>query len=155
MPTAGNIYYFASKQGVVSKPAVVLIHGAGGDHLHWPHNVRRLGKYQVLAPDLPGHGKSQGIGEQNISHYANAITDWMHDIALPKAVIVGHSMGGAIAQTIALENPEVVQGLVLVGTGAKLPVNPGLLESLSIPASFPKAMELILRWLFSKNAELD
>ena len=152
MPTAGNMYYFASKQGVASKPAVVLIHGAGGDHLHWPHNVRRMGKYRVFALDLPGHGKSEGIGEQIISHYAKAITDWMLDIALPKAVFVGHSMGGAIAQTIALENPELVQGLVLVGTGAKLPVNPDLLEGLSIPASFPKAMDLILKWSFSKSA---
>lgn len=153
MPTAGNIYYFASKQGAASKPAVILIHSAGGDHLHWPHNIRRLGKYRVLAPDLPGHGKSEGIGMQIISHYAKTITDWMLDIALPKAVFVGHSMGGAIAQTIALEYPEVVQGLVLIGAGAKLPVNPDLLESLSIPASFPNALELILRWSFSKNAD--
>ena len=151
MPTAGNMYYFASKQGVASKPAVVLIHGAAGDHLHWPHNVRRLGKYRVFAPDLPGHGKSEGIGLQIISHYAKAVTDWMLDIALPRAIFVGHSMGGSIAQTIALEYPEVVQGLVLVGTGAKLPVNPDLLEGLSIPATFQKTMELILRWSFSKN----
>ena len=75
MPTAGDIYYFASKQGAATKPAVVLIHGAGGDHLHWPHNIRRLGEYRVFAPDLPGHGKSRGIGAQSIREYAKTIMD--------------------------------------------------------------------------------
>ena len=65
MPTAGKLFYFASKQGAAAKPAVVLIHGAGGDHLHWPYNLRRLNNHRVFAPDLPGHGKSSGLGKQS------------------------------------------------------------------------------------------
>jgi pimeloyl-ACP methyl ester carboxylesterase len=153
MPTAGNLFYFASKQGSATKPAVVLIHGAGGDHLHWPYNLRRMGEYRVFAPDLPGHGKSEGIGEQTIGGYAKIVADWLIDIGISRAVFVGHSMGGAIAQTLALDHSDLVRGIVLVATGSKLPVNPDLLEKLSAPAAFPKAVELIVKWSFSKNVD--
>jgi len=153
MPTAGDLFYFASKQGVATRPAVVLIHGAGGDHLNWPYNIRRMGDYRVFAPDLPGHGKSGGIGEQTIGGYAKIIADWLIDIGIARAVFVGHSMGGAIAQTLALDHPDLVRGIVLVGTGSKLPVNPDLLEKLSVPAAFPKAVELIVKWSFTKEAD--
>ncbi len=153
MPTAGDMYYFASKQGVASKPAVVLIHGAGGDHLHWPYNIRRLGEYRVFAPDLPGHGKSRGIGEQSIREYAKTIMDWLMEVGIHRAVFVGHSMGGAISQTLALEYSEHVLGIVLVSTGAQLAVNTNLLEKLSVPATLPKALELVVKWSFSKEVD--
>lgn len=152
MPTVGELFYFESKQGVASKPAVVLIHGAGGDHLHWPYNIRRMGDYRVFAPDLPGHGKSGGIGEQTISGYAKIIANWLLDIGIFRAVFVGHSMGGAIAQTIALDYPDRAQGIVLVATGAKLGVTPDLIEMLSTPAGFSKAVDFIVKWAFSKKA---
>jgi pimeloyl-ACP methyl ester carboxylesterase len=153
MPTAGDLFYFASKQGVATKPAVVLIHGAGGDHLHWPHNIRRMGDYRVFAPDLPGHGKSGGIGEQTIGGYAKIVADWLIEIGVSRAVFVGHSMGGAIAQTLALDYADLVRGIVLVGTGSTLAVNPDLLEKLSVPSAFPNAVELIVKWSFSKDAD--
>lgn len=153
MPTAAGMYYFRSKQGVKTKPAIVLIHGAGGDHLHWPYNLRRLGDYRVFAPDLPGHGKSAGIGEQTIKGYADAIVRWLDDIGIAWAVFVGHSMGGAIALTLALEHPEYVTGLGLVSTGARLAVNPDLLEQLSVPASAETAVKQIVKWSYSKNVD--
>lgn len=152
MPTAAGMFYFKSKQGVKTKPAIVLIHGAGGDHLHWPYNLRRLGEYRVFAPDLPGHGKSPGIGEQSIQGYAEAIVRWLDEIGIAWAVFVGHSMGGAIAQTLALEYPEYVTGLALVSTGARLRVNAELLELLSVPASAETAINQIVKWSYSKNA---
>ena len=48
-------------------------HGAGGDHLSWPSQLRRLSGYRVYAPDLPGHGKSQGHGRQGIPTYGEAV----------------------------------------------------------------------------------
>ena len=146
MPTTGGIYYFASKSNGNGKTAVVLLHGAGGNHLHWPHNLRRLADYKVYAPDLPGHGKSSGLGMQSVEKYAEAIAAWMTTIGINKAVIAGHSMGGAIAQMMAIQTPKRVKGLILVATGAKLSVNQDLLHKLSTPASAPAALELILRW---------
>jgi len=151
MPTAGDIYYFASRGGSASRPPVVLIHGAGGDYLHWPHNIRRLPGYRVLAPDLPGHGRSEGLGQQSVRAYAQVVIDWLIETGIYRAVFVGHSMGGAIAQTLALEHQENVLGLGLVGTGARLRVNPALLERISSPETFKSAVDLVVEWSYARQ----
>jgi len=148
MPTAGEIYYFVSKNGD-NRPALVLIHGAGGMHLHWPHHLRRITEYRVYAPDLPGHGKSMGLGMQSIDKYADVLAAWMDQVGIDRAVIAGHSMGGAIAQIMATRYPEKVAALILIATGARLSVNPQLLEQLSIPSGTPAAIDLILKWSWS------
>ena len=146
MPFAGGLYYFTSQQnGDKGSPAVVLIHGAGGTHLHWPYNLRRLNNHRVFAPDLPGHGKSAGLGKQSVEKYAETIADWMNAIGLDQALMVGHSMGGAIAQTLAVRYPEMVTGLVLIGTGARLEVNQELLYKFSTPSSTPAAIDLVVK----------
>lgn len=152
MPTAGEIYYFSSKNGD-KRPALILIHGAGGMHLHWPYNLRRLNDFQVFAPDLPGHGKSEGLGKQSVERYADDLAIWMEHIGIQKAVIAGHSMGGAIAQTMATRYAEKVSALILIATGARLAVNPSLLEKLSIPSSTPSAIDLILKWSWSPGTK--
>jgi pimeloyl-ACP methyl ester carboxylesterase len=153
MPIAGNLYYYASKQEENDQPAVVLIHGAGGTHLHWPYNLRRLNNHRVLAPDLPGHGKSEGIGEQSIDIYAEGIADWLKEIKTKKVVVIGHSMGGAIAQSLAFNYPKLVKGLVLVSTGAVLPVNQDLLEKISSPATASAALDMITKWSYAKETD--
>ncbi len=153
MPIAGSIYYFASKQAQPDQPAIVLIHGAGGNHLHWPHQLRRLKSYRVFAPDLPGHGKSSGLGEQAIDKYAAVVADWMAAIELEQAVIVGHSMGGAIAQTMAVQFPQLVSKLVLISTGAVLSVNTDLLHLLSTPASTPAAIDSVVKWSYARGTD--
>lgn len=148
MPTAGEIYYFASKNGD-DRPALILIHGAGGMHLHWPYTLRRLTDYKVFAPDLPGHGKSDGLGRQSIEKYAESLAVWMEQVGIEKAVLAGHSMGGAIAQTMATKYADKVRALILISTGAKLAVNPYLLEVLSTPSTTPAAIDMILKWSWS------
>jgi pimeloyl-ACP methyl ester carboxylesterase len=112
-----------------------------------------MGDLKVYALDLPGHGKSGGLGEQTISGYAKAVVDWLIGIGKSKAFFVGHSMGGAIAQTLALDHSEHVAGIGLVGTGSKLPVNEDLMAKLALPASFEGAVELIVKWSFGKEAD--
>ena len=109
MPIVNHLYYFATRSHTENQPTVVLLHGAGGNHLNWPHNFRRLSGCRVLAPDLPGHGKSEGIGEQSIERYAEHIHNWLRQLEVREAVIAGHSMGGAIAQTLALQHPQDVR----------------------------------------------
>jgi len=155
MPSANGIYYFLSdlRQTPQSAPIpVVLVHGAGGNHLYWPVHVRRLPGLQVLAVDLPAHGKSEGIAEQEIPAYARRLAEWAKAIGVESAIWVGHSMGGAIVLTLALEYPKMTAALGLVATAARLPVSPYLLEVTAHEATMPSAVEAIMKWAFSPQA---
>jgi len=153
MPVAGNIYYhFHEKSSPVYKPAVVLIHGAGGSHLYWPAEIRRLPGYQVYAPDLPGHGKSEGRGRQRISDYAEVLVEWLAEVDVYSAIFIGHSMGSAIGISLALGFPEHVSGLVLVGGGARLKVAKQLLDYLESPSTYLTAVKILVERSFSESA---
>jgi pimeloyl-ACP methyl ester carboxylesterase len=153
MPLLSEIYFHAFEGGSTETPPLVLLHGAGGHHLYWPSEVRRLTGYRVFALDLPGHGKSSGRGLQSIPAYAKKVLDWLAAAGLHRAVFVGHSMGSAIALWLAIHHPEHVAGLVLVGSGARLRVNPALLELTSHPATFPKAAEMMIQWYYSPQVD--
>ncbi len=136
-----KIFYTRSGRG---ERAIVLIHGAGGNHLHWPAALRRLPDARVYAIDLPGHGRSDGPGRTSIEEYAADVVGFLDGVGLERAILVGHSMGGAIAQTVALRYPERVAGLVLVGTGARLRVSPLILEG--ILQNFAGVLDLMDEW---------
>ncbi len=141
MPQSAGFYYFHHEGGRADKPPVVLLHGAGGDHLVWPAEIRRLPGFRVFALDLPGHGKSTGPGCQSVEDYAQAITQFMDEVGLWQAVLIGHSLGGAIALNVAANHPERVCGLGLVSSGHRLQVPGVLLENVSNPSTFPFAAQ--------------
>lgn len=153
MPIAADLYYHAFEGGDLEQFPLVLIHGAGGNHLSWPAEIRRLPGQRVYAPDLPGHGRSGGHGQQTIQAYADSLLGWLDAMGLHRAIFIGHSMGGAIALTLALNNPERTAGLGLVASGARLPVNVGILNDLTSPTTFIKATQQILEWSFSPLAD--
>ena len=155
MPYARQLYYHEADLRDSNTPniPVVLVHGAGGTHLHWPPQVRRLPGLRTLAVDLPGHGRTDGLGEQHIEGFARQLADWAQAVGFPKAIWVGHSMGGAIVQTLALEYPQQVHGIGLVATGAHLPVNERLLENTAHAETFPLAVETIMKWAFSPQTD--
>lgn len=151
MPFEAGLYYQVSQEGEHGLP-VILIHGAGGHHLYWPPEIRRLPGYRIFTPDLPGHGKSSGRGLQTIDLYARALADWLDGIGIGRAVFIGHSMGGAIALTFALAQRERVIGLGLVATGARLRVAPELLEEAAAETTFGNAIEKLAARSFSDAA---
>lgn len=153
MPYQTDLYYQAYQADDPGRKPLVLIHGAGGDHLSWPSQIRRLSGYRVYAPDLPGHGKSGGHGLQRIESYGEAVLSWIQVLGLPKMILAGHSMGGAIVLWLAIHYPELVQGLVLMSTGARLPVNLSIIEELATQYGFPSAVDKICRWSFSPKIE--
>jgi pimeloyl-ACP methyl ester carboxylesterase len=153
MPIAADLHYSAYEGGVIDSIPVVLIHGAGGNHLYWPTEARRLPGYRVYALDLPGHGKSAGCGQQTISAYVAAVLSWLEAMGQYRAVFVGHSMGAAIALMLAIQSPERTSGLGLVGAGARLRVNPMLLEYTANPTTFYKAVEMVTAWSFGPSAD--
>ncbi|MEM2865779.1 MAG: alpha/beta hydrolase [Candidatus Hadarchaeales archaeon] len=110
---------------------VYLLHGAILTHSLWRPQLEALrGKYLAIAPDLPGHGGSDPLPEASIKGYAEVVAGMMEALGTEEAVVVGHSMGGAVALQLALDHPEKVKSLVLANTGAKLGVSPLLLEML-------------------------
>jgi pimeloyl-ACP methyl ester carboxylesterase len=84
----------------------------------------------VYALDLAGHGRSHPPGRSTIAAYAQDVLDFINTLKLENVVVLGHSMGGAIAQMVGLAHPANVTGLVLVGTGAKLRVSPAILSAI-------------------------
>ncbi len=104
-----KIYY--AESGSPENIPIVFIHGAGGNHLVWGFQRRAVADIaHVIALDLPGHGRSDSPGRNTIDGYRDVVLGLLDALKIERAVIDGHSMGGAIAQTLALTNPERVAG---------------------------------------------
>jgi pimeloyl-ACP methyl ester carboxylesterase len=143
-----QIHYVHRVPAPVSPASIVFIHGAGGSHQHWLHQVRRLPCASVstplYAPDLPGHGLSKGPGRDSIPGYADLLVGFLDAAGLDQVVLVGHSMGGAIALEVAMNHPGRVIALGLVATGARLRVAPVILDSIQ------KDPDLAVRFICEK-----
>ena len=120
----GSIRYIDSGTG----PAVVFLHGLGASMYAWRKNLGPIAAagYRVVAFDNRGFGFSDkpASGYDNAS-YVRLVVTLLDSLHLPDAVLVGHSMGGAIAAQVAIEHPERVRGLVLIGSaglGAREPL---------------------------------
>lgn len=101
-----------------------------------------------LAVELPGH--PTGSGYSTIEDYASSVEEYIRKEAVKEPVLVGHSMGGAIAITLALASFKLA-GLVLVGTGAHLRVHPALLSKVN--ENYEEASKLIATWSVSPSSD--
>jgi pimeloyl-ACP methyl ester carboxylesterase len=147
--TVGSEQVFAGTGGRnfdPSLPAIVFLHGAGLDHSVWASLARAFAHhgFGVLAPDLPGHGRSAGPALTSIA----ALADWtaaLIDAARVKAVrVVGHSMGSLIALETAARHPAKVMALSLIATAAPMRVSDDLLNAAK--ADDHAAVEMISIW---------
>ncbi len=108
-------------------PPVVLLHGAGVDDaaVSYCETVPALAEnHRVYALDWPGHGGSEAVGQHSTDRYAAVLRAFLADRDLTDATVVGLSMGGAAALSVALDAPERVGGLVLAasyGLGNRVP----------------------------------
>jgi 3-oxoadipate enol-lactonase len=104
--------------------AVVLLHGIGGSRALWSNaasaTLRVLADegYQVAALDFPGYGESEALGPPDMDSMVQAVQEVIADIAAPQTVLLGHSMGGMVAQELVARAPGLVQGLILACTSA-------------------------------------
>lgn len=153
MPVVSEVYYHLYQRSGFETLPVVLLHGAGGSHLTWPPEVRRLSGMRVFALDLPGHGKSPGRGQQSIAGYARCVLTWLEAAGLQRAAFIGHSMGGAIALELALQYPKNVLALGLVATGTRLPIPQDILTDSASPTTYRKATETLNRLAFSPSVD--
>src|SRR6202008_2144175 len=124
-----SIYYHAAGELAGRGRRVLYVHGTGCNGAVWaPHMAALADRHACVAIDLPGHGESPGSGFRGVADYAYFVVELAGALGWDRFVVVGHSMGGAIALLIAIYHPNVLDGLVLVDTGARLRVDPALLR---------------------------
>lgn len=134
-------------------PALLLIHGSGSDHTVWGHQLQGLkNRFTVAALDLNGHGRSAHRDSDAIAAYVADVKAVLGDMDRP-TVAMGHSLGGAVAQTLALDQPPNLRGIGLIGTGGKLRVHPDLLATLD--RDLKEAADLLVPWLFAASASAE
>ena len=139
--------WIAQDRRAPRNPAALIIHGAGGSHLSFPGEMSQIGGVEPILVDLKGHGQSPGSGRDRVSDYADDIVALFDALEIGAAVVIGHSMGGAIAQTLALDYADRVKALILIATAAKFAVNPALIDGIvDDPGG---TLDTLDRWLWA------
>jgi pimeloyl-ACP methyl ester carboxylesterase len=135
-------------------PAIVLLHGAGFDHTSWALHTRWFAHhgFAVLAPDLPGHGRSAAHPLPTIADMADWTAALIEAAGATHARLVGHSMGSLIAVETAARHPAKVSGLSLIGTAATMTVGLDLLRAAE--ANDQAAIDMVSIWGLGFQAEL-
>ncbi|MCP3473938.1 alpha/beta hydrolase [Bradyrhizobium sp. CCGUVB1N3] len=137
-----------------SWPTVLFIHGAGFDHSTWALHTRWFAHhgYSVLAPDLPGHGRSAGPSLSSIAEMADWTGALLGAAGVAKAHLIGHSMGSLISLETAARHPDKIAALSLIGTAATMTVGPDLLKAAE--ANDQDAIDMVSIWGLGFKAEL-
>lgn len=136
-------------------PALVFIHGAGCTHSFFQAQSRALAHhgYNVLVPDLPGHGGSEDMPDiATVEDYAAWVMSLLDALKLTPAHIVGHSMGAAIGVTLAARYPQAVRSLALIGTGLEMKGNPALIRDCL--ENQPRAVDMIAGFAHGRATHL-
>ncbi|HME48020.1 alpha/beta hydrolase [Mycobacterium sp.] len=134
-----------------SGPAILLIHGIGDNSSTWETVQAKLAqRFTVIAPDLLGHGKSdKPRADYSVAAYANGMRDLLAVLDIERVTLVGHSLGGGVTMQFAYQYPQLVERIVLVGTGgvtkdvnfalrvASLPIGSEALALLRLPGAVP------------------
>lgn len=134
-----------------SGPAILLIHGIGDNSTTWAAVQAKLAqRFTVIAVDLLGHGQSdKPRADYSAAAYANGMRDLLSVLDIERVTVIGHSLGGGVAMQFAYQFPQLVERLVLVGTGgvtkdvnivlrlASLPLGGEALALLRLPLMLP------------------
>ncbi|MDR2689563.1 MAG: alpha/beta hydrolase [Azoarcus sp.] len=144
-PTPGDI---------PGQPVVVFVHGAEQDHSCWTLQSRWFGHhgFSVLAPDLPGHGQSEGAPLPSIEAIADWIATLLDTFGVERAHIVGHSMGSLVSAEFVLRHPQRAASVALVGISLPMPVAPALLEAARDDE--PRARAMVNNWSYSPGGQI-
>ena len=144
---AGESYdayaYTGGKAFDAAKPTIVFIHGVLNDHSVWILQTRYLAHhgFNVLAIDLPGHGRSGGDAPSSVEEAALFIETLLDAAGVRQTSLVGHSWGSLIALETAARLQDRITHLALVGTAFPMKVSPALIEaSLNEPM---KALQMV------------
>jgi pimeloyl-ACP methyl ester carboxylesterase len=155
--TVGGKHVFAGTGGRdfdPSLPAIVFLHGAGMDHSVWALLARAFAHrgFGVLAPDLPGHGRSAGPALTSIAALADWAAELIDAAGVEEARLIGHSLGSLAALETAARHPRKVSALGLIATAAPMRVSDELLAAAK--ANDHAAIDMISIWGYGSRAVL-
>jgi pimeloyl-ACP methyl ester carboxylesterase len=134
-------------------PAVVFIHGAQNDHSVWALQTRYFAHHGhcVLAPDLPGHGRSAGPALTSVEAMAGWLLALLDAAGVTRALLVGHSMGSLVALEASLRAPQRASALALLGTTYPMKVSDALLETSR--SDEQRAIDMVNIWSHASIAQ--
>ena len=137
-----------------AKKTVIFVHGVGQDHTIWVLPIRYFARHDrnVLAVDLPGHGRSDGPPLETVEEMGEWIIDVMDAVGVKDAAVVGHSMGSLAALDVAYRHSDRVRALVMVGVSLPLAVSDPLMTSAE--AHSHDAVDMMTYWSHSKSAQI-
>jgi pimeloyl-ACP methyl ester carboxylesterase len=146
--------YSAGRPFDANLPTVVFIHGAACDHSVWALQSRYFAYHgrNVLAVDLPGHGRTAGEPPPSVEAAVEWLVAWLDTRRVATVELVGHSLGALIALATAGSHPERVTRAALLGAAAPMPVAETLLAAAEVNDHV--AYELINGWSFSAGHQL-
>jgi pimeloyl-ACP methyl ester carboxylesterase len=123
--------YTGGKPFDAAKPTLLFIHGSACDHSLWHLQARYFAHHgwNVIAVDLPGHGRSEGQPRTSIGEYSQWVAAFLDNANIRSAVLVGHSMGSIISFETARNHPDRVSKLILMGASVPMPVTELLMNA--------------------------
>ncbi len=123
--------YTAAHEIDPARRSVVFVHGAGLDHSWWGLQSRYFGYhgFNVLAVDLPAHGRSEGPALTSIGEMADWVAKVLDARKIKSAALVGHSMGSLIALEFAARYPRAAERIALIGTAYPMKVGEAFLDA--------------------------
>ena len=156
LPVAGReaYAYTGTRPLDASLPTVVFVHGAGNDHSVWLLQSRYFAHHgrNVLAVDLPGHGRSEGPALASVDAIADWIVAMLDAAGVREASLVGHSLGALAALSCAARHPSRVAKIALLGPAVPMEVSGALLDAAK--ANDHVAYELVNGWATSPGKQL-
>jgi pimeloyl-ACP methyl ester carboxylesterase len=123
--------YTGGKRFDAAQPTAVFIHGAQNDHSVWILQTRYFAHHglNVLALDLPGHGRSKGPAKTSVEAMADWLLALLDAAGVERALLIGHSMGSLIALEASHKAPQRVSHLALLGSTWPMKVSDALLDT--------------------------